>query len=200
MTQIMTPSATAVITSGQIGKIQELLGAALRKSGLPSGPTQDVLEIQGDSLAADLLAQVRKRVEAMSELIVRRVKVNRSRTPQETIKATGRNPYVDDTVVAAMPRGEGEEVDVYFFKVGHDISDAELEKQYELRGLIPADPYSQAAVNEQDPSFADDDPNGTHWQDANGNWCFAAFVRWRGGRGVSVRRCDGAWGGRWWLA
>lgn len=36
------------------------------------------------------------------------------------------------------------------------INDAHLEKEYELRGLKSADPYSQSAVNEVDPAFADD--------------------------------------------
>lgn len=44
MAQTMTPSTTVGITPGQIGKIQELLGAALRKSGLPSDSTQQVIE------------------------------------------------------------------------------------------------------------------------------------------------------------
>ena len=62
MTKVMTPSVDT-ITAGQIGKIQELLGAGLRKSGLLSEPTQNVIEQQGDSLVADLVAVVRKRVE-----------------------------------------------------------------------------------------------------------------------------------------
>ena len=192
MTSIMTPSQT--ITAGQIGKLQELLGAALRKSELLRDPVQRVIETQGDALVAELLAVVRKRVEAVSKMIVRRVKVNRGRSPQETLAATGRKQYVDDSVVASMPRGEGREIEVYFFNVGRNLSDADLEKEYELRSLKPADPYSQSAVNEDDPDFADDYPNGTHWKDAQGNWCFTAFRDWVGfGRHVVVDRHDSDW-------
>lgn len=198
MTTVMTPST---ITSGQIGKAQELLEARLRKSGFPSAAVQQVLETQGDVLAAEWLAAIQKRVDAVSDMIVRHVCVNRSRTPQEAIAATGRKRYVTDAVVAEMPRGDGDEAEVIFFKGGRWISDADLGKEYELRGLKPTDPYSLAAVNEDDPAFADDHPNGTHWKDADGKWCYAAFVRWRdGGRNVCVYRRDDEWGDGWWFA
>ena len=202
MTQVVSPSATNSITSGQIGKIQELLGAALRKSGLQSEPTQSVIEQQGDALVAEMVATVRKRVEAVSSMIVRHVKVNRNRTPQQVLDATGRKQYTDSKVVKAMPKGEGDETDVHFFKLGRYVSDADLEKEYELRGLKPADPYSLAAVNEADPAFADEYPNGTHWKDASGNWCYAVFNQWSGGeRGVSVSRDVGNdWDDYWWFA
>ncbi|MCR4279148.1 MAG: hypothetical protein NUV78_00175 [Candidatus Zambryskibacteria bacterium] len=199
MTQVVTPSENT-ITAGQIGKLQDILGAALRKSGLMSEPTQEVIETQGESLVAELVAAVRKRVEAVSNMIVRLVSVNRSRTPQETLDATGRRQYTDRNVVDAMPKGEGDEATVYFFNLGRYVSDEELEKEYELRGLKPADPYSLAAVNEEDPSFADTHPNGTHWHDANGKWCFAAFDHWRGERGVFVSRSGRGWHGSWWFA
>ncbi|HEY4509664.1 MAG TPA: hypothetical protein VJC15_01610, partial [Candidatus Paceibacterota bacterium] len=62
----MTPSN---ITQGQIGKLCDLLTAALRKSGLPSEPVQQVIESQGDTLVAEMVATVRKRAEAMSNVI-----------------------------------------------------------------------------------------------------------------------------------
>jgi len=199
MTKIMTPSEDS-ITAGQIGKIQENLGAALRKSGLQSEPTQQILEHQGDSLIVELVGIVRKYVEAVSNLVVRHVAVNRNRSAQKAIDATNRNKYCDSDVVAAMPKGEGEETDVVFFKPGRYISDDELEKEYELHGLIPDDPYSLAAVNEADPAFADEHPNGTHWKDKNGRWCYAAFDRGDDERVVGVSRFDGGWRDDWWFA
>ena len=90
-----------------------------------------------------------------------------------------------------MPRGEGDEAEVFFFKLGRYVNDADLEKEYELRGLKPADPYSLAAVNEADPAFADDHPNGTHWKDKSGNWCSARSYQWGAGeRCVNVYRYD----------
>ena len=201
--ETMTPSTS--ITAGQIGKIQELIGAGLRKSGLPSEPAQQVIEHRGDSIVAECVAVIRKFVEAISGLIVRHVSVNRARTPEETLKATGRKQYTDSSVVATMPNGEGDEVDVVFFKPDLSkrngyISDDDLEKEFQLRGLVPIDPYSLASVNEADPTFADERPNGTHWKDKNGKWCYAAFSRWSDGRSVHVDRSDDVWFGFWWFA
>lgn len=139
------------------------------------------------------------------DMIIRKVTVNRTRPPQETLNATGRKQYIDHIVVDAMPRGEGEEVEVVFFKLDLSkrngfISDNDLEKEYELRGLKPADAYSLAAFNEADPAFADTHPNATHWKDASGSWCYAAFDRWNDERIVDVYRDGGDWSDRWWFA
>ena len=200
--QSMNPSE---MTSAQMGKIGDLLTAGLRKAGLQSEPTQVVIETQGASLTEELVEVIRKRVEGQSNLIVRRVTVNRNRTPKQVLDATGRSKYVTDSVVDAMPHGEGDEVEVVFFKPdltkrnGY-ISDADLDKEYELRGLKPADPYSVSAVNEADPAFADDKPHGTHWKDSSEKWCFATFVRWNDERSVHVFRSGHGWHDYWWFA
>lgn len=195
----MTPSES--ISAGQIGKIQELLGAGLRKADLLNDATQQVIETQGGPLADELVALVRRRVEAANNLVRRVVKVNRSRTPQEALDATGRRQYTDRKVVDEMPHGEGEEAEVIFFNLGRFVNDAELEKEYKFRGLKPADPYSLATVNEDNFAFADEYPNSTHWKDSGGRWCYAAFHRWSGGgRSVGVRRSDFGWRVYWWFA
>ncbi|MDO8471233.1 MAG: hypothetical protein Q7S49_01350 [bacterium] len=205
MTKIMTPSENT-ITPGQIGKIQEILGAALRKSGLQSEPVQQVIETKGDSLVVELVAVVCKYVEMVSNMIVRYVKVDRTRTPQAVLDATGRKQYIDRNVVKAMPKGDGVEADVHFFKPRPEaykngvISDDDLEAEYEFYGFKSADPYSLAAVNEADPAFADNHPNGTHWKNADGKWCFAAFDRWDDERLVYVFRDGYGWDGSWWFA
>lgn len=137
--------------------------------------------------------------KSIGDMLTHHVTVDRTRSPQDAIAATGRNQYVNENVVAMMPRGEGDEADVIFFKLGRSVSDADLDKEYALRGLEPIDPYALAAVNEADPAFADEHPNGTHWKDADGNWCYIAFGRWRGVR-VFVRRDDGGWDDGWSFA
>lgn len=195
----VTPSKT--ITNEQIGKINDLAAAQLRKSDLPSDLVQEILKTQGGELATNLVADLRRRVEAISDLIVRTVTVDRSLTGKAALDATGRNQYTDSDVVATMPQGEGDEVEIVFFKLGRYISDDELDKEYDLRGLIPVDPHALAALNAADKDFADERPNATHWQDANSKWCYAAFSRWGDdGRRVSVRRGDSGWNGPWWFA
>ena len=193
-------------TEGQFGKVLELFGARLRKSNLKGKPLQAVIENQGAALVGQLMAKLTEMVDAVSELISRTVTVNRKRSGKEALTATGRKLYVTDSVVADMPNGEGGEVEVFFFKPDltsrkGSISDDDLDKEYELRGLEPADPYALAAANEADPAFADKYPNGTHWKDADGNWCFATFDRWVGDeRNVNVNRDDLVWHDHWWFA
>ena len=134
MTKTMSPSEVP-ITVGQIAKFLELQTAALRKSGLPRETTQQILESQGGALADEFVAAVRKRVEAVSNIIVRHVRVKRNRPPEEMLKATGRLQYVRDDVVATMPRGAGEEKDLYFFKRGRHISDDDIQKKDDSLGL-----------------------------------------------------------------
>ena len=84
-------------------------------------------------------------------------------------KDTGRKLYVSEGVVTAMPRGEGEKGETIFFRLnlferGGQITDADLDKEYELRDLVPEFPDNLVAVNKADPSFGDAHPNATHWR------------------------------------
>ena len=196
----ITPSEEKPITEGEIGKINELVAAKLRKSNLPSGLVQEILKTRGGELADNFVKDLQDMVDTVSNLIIRKVPVNRSLTGPEAIQATGRKQYVSNEVVATMPEGEGDEAEVIFFNLGHYVSDDDLDKEYKDRGLVPTDPFSLAAVNEADPEFADDHPNGTHWKDANGNWCYIAFNRWHGERIVNVSRNVRRWDDYWWFA
>lgn len=202
MTKIMTATE---MTDGQIENAVGKLRDAMRKhrSEITSDVAQQVLGVE--NIGMMMFTPFRERAEAVLNLIVRKAKVNRSRSPQEALDATGRAQYTDRKVVDAMPKGEGDEVEVVFFKPDLSnrngyISDDDLEKEFELRGLKPADPVSVAAVNEADPAFADEKPHVTHWKDAKGNWCCAAFSRWLDKCKVNVDRSGGGWRVSWWFA
>jgi len=191
---------TSTMTDRQIERAVEIFRAQLRKHAaeLPSDAVQQVF---GQSeIGPEWLAVLRTRVEAVSKLITRRARVNRNRNAQAALDATGRRQYTDKDVVDAMPQGEGEEAEIVFFNLGRYVNNADLDKEYEVRGLKPVDPYSLAAVNENDPAFADQKPNATHWKDSNDKWCYTAFDRWNDGRIVGVNRNDDDWSGDWWFA
>ena len=129
-------------------------------------------------------------------MIVRHVRVDSTRTPQEVLDATGRRQYLNPDVVKTMPRGEGEEVDVYFFDLDYDPTVDQLEHEYERHGL-EADPIAQAQVNVDDPAFADERPNVCQWGVKNGVASFAVFSRWIDERGVDVGRSGDGWNRRY---
>jgi hypothetical protein len=143
------------------------------------------------------------------EIVVRVSGVDRTRDRWEALDRIGRRANrMNDNIVATMPRGEGEEVEVVFFKpdnwfrMNGCVVDDEIGRQFELRSLVP-DPYAQAAVNEADPAFADDHPNATCWEDKDYGWCAVKFdtedrpaVRY-----VSVLTADCNWPDNlWWFA
>ena len=202
MTQIMTATE---MTDGQIENAVNKLRDAMRKhrSEITSGVAQQVLGVE--NLGMMMFTPFRECAEVVSNIIIRKVKVNRSRSPEATLVATTRVQYTDRKVVDAMPKGEGDEAEVVFFKLNLSkrngcISDDDLEKEFELRELKPADPISVAAVNEADHGFADKHPNGTHWKNADGKWCFATFSRLGGARRVNVDCGGGGWCDDWWFA
>lgn len=211
MTQIMTPSKTT--TNGQITKAIANYRALLEKHAKKFG-AEAVQAVLGQSEFADeVFAVFRRRVEAISNLIiVPAVVVDCGRSPQQALDATGRVQYIDRKVVKNMPKAPAALTEIVFFKLDlskrdGNISDDDLEKEYALRVLESVDPISlaamneaAAAMNEAAPSFADERPNGTHWKNAKGEWCFAAFDHWRGERCVFVSRGDDDWDGRWWFA
>lgn len=207
MAKSMTAS-TEPMTDGQVEILIDKFRAAMRKhrGEFGSDAVQQTLGVE--NLGMELLEPFRKRVEAVSNPIVRHVKVDPKLTPQQVLDVTGGwKQDTDKSVVESMPRGEeGDgEGDVYFFQVdlrarGGYISDDDLKKEFNLRGFKPAGPYYLAQVNADDPAFADDHPNVTHWKDANGKWCYAAFCRWGVGRSVVVGRGGRGWGDRWWFA
>lgn len=198
MAKTMTASQQKPMTDGQIDAVANKLRDALRKhrSEISSEVAQQVNGI--DNLGMLLYAPYRERAEALSKVIVRHVKVDRTLEPQTILDATNRTPYTDRSVVDSMPRGEGNEVEVHFFPLEKGMTEEEFALALDQRGLKP-DPIAQTQVNTDDPAFADKCPNGTQWKDADGKNCFATFYRWLGKRRVGVNRDDGdGWSSRWW--
>jgi hypothetical protein len=139
-------------------------------------------------------------IKIPNDFIIFHVAVNRKRNPMETIDATGWTKRVDPDVVAAMPRGEGDEIDVVFFEIRRSASNEDLEKEYEVRGLKPADPYSLIAVNAENPAFTDKHLNSTQWKDADDKWCSATCARWPNEYCVGIGRQGGWCAGPGWYA
>lgn len=101
--------------------------------------------------------------DGKKDVFARTVRVDRSRAPRQMLSATGRTNLSNQEVIECIPRKRGMKVTVEFFRFDCGRSDDELEQEFARRGLAP-DPYAVAAVNEADPSLADEYPNGTYWK------------------------------------
>ena len=182
------------MTDGQINSAVAKLRAAMRRhrSTISSKEARQVLAIK--NLGIQMFLVFLEHAKRMEKLIVRRAKVDRTRAFQAMVDGTDWRPYIWESALAAMPRGIGKKVEVFFFMPDqrkYGIRDLDLCNEYASRGLVPADPYSQFAVNEADPAFAREYPNVTHWQDKDGKWYYAAFDSWHNGEPrVRINRYD----------
>lgn len=199
MDKTMSPS-DKYLTRGQIGKIYDMLVVGLEKAAFPSDPSQQVLEQQGGQFVADVVAAFQKRVESAMNRVIRRANVHRTRTAEQAFVATGRKQYVTESVVATMPRGSGDSVEMEFINLGRRVACSMLDGELASLGYeLIIDPIGQASINEADPEFADKYPNATQWKDSDGKFCYASFDHWNGERYVSVDQGGNDWDDSWWF-
>jgi hypothetical protein len=99
-----------------------------------------------------------------------------------------------------MPQGVGDTSDIIWIPLKKGMENMQVVKKLAEYEMVPVDPFALAAHNAIEPDFATQRPNFTLWQDADGNWCYAAFNGWIGGRYVSVFQNDDHWSDDWWVA
>lgn len=161
--------------------------------------------LRSENIGMRLFVEFRRIVDEIKKRIDHVVTVDRTRTPQQALAASGRRQHVTREVVDSMSRGTGEKVKLTYFKPGPEcykngvISCVTLAEEYKKRGLVP-DPQAQIDDNAANPDFADTTPNACQWVDAGGDYCYAAFRRWGGERGVDVHRGVSGWVGSWAFA
>ncbi|MBI5406039.1 hypothetical protein HY972_03345 [Candidatus Kaiserbacteria bacterium] len=132
------------------------------------------------------------------EVIARCVDVVRGRPIPEAIAALNRHAYVDDAVIATVPRGRSDQTILVFFPIDWYASCAEADEERKRLGLRPADFDEIVSANEADQAFSDGHPNLTQWMDENKNWNYIAFYRWRGKRSLDAKRRFFRYGKNWW--
>ncbi len=130
------------------------------------------------------------------EIITHKVWVNAQLSNTEVIVSTGKKRNIIRSVLVDMPKCEKGYIKLIFFKVGRSLSEVDLSKEYDLRGLKPADPYSICVFNAKNPNFSNKHPHGTHWKDKDDNWCFILFDR---KNFVYIAPDADGWSKIWWF-
>ena len=195
-----TMTASESITDGQIDAVMATIRAALTKNRSDFSGEAFQLALGLKNLGMILLAPLRTEVEKFSKIVRRTVTVDRALSPEAAIAATGRKQYVTAEVLAAMPKGEGDTVVIEFIPLEKWMNNEAVDDKFAEHGLVPVDPFALAAHNAAEPDFASERPCFTHWKNADGNWCYAAFLDWSGERGVNVLRDASGWRVGWWAA
>jgi len=83
------------ITGGQIVKLTDVIAAKLRKSGLPSDASQQVIELQGAKIAEKVVEDFRTRVEAYQRATEPHIL---KRQPFDPVKFIGKGWTIDEQV------------------------------------------------------------------------------------------------------
>ena len=140
-----------------------------------------------------------KKVQIETETRV--VKVPSGRSFREAIVATKRVPNYDEDLLESVLRSCAYNGDVIFYRPKRWIEgDNDLRRELSKHNLVLADPHTQAQVHIDDPNFADDHPNFTHWKGPDGKWYFAKYWLRDNKRVVEVCRRRGDIGKGWWFA
>lgn len=180
-----------------VAQAQEMIGVDLHNRQLPEAYVQKMLSLHGASLTKELAAVFQARVNEFNDVIVRRVKVDPARRPEQLVLAIGKKDCFNDH--SPMPVSEVGEVDVYFFRVTGANDKFKLERGLAYRGL-KAEPYAVAQVNIDDPEFATTHPNGTLWvrnpnSSSYPDWSHLKVTA----ESVEVSNSWQRWYGEWWI-
>lgn len=180
-----------LISADQVRLIKKRLGEQLAKETILEEAVAELLKNE-DHLVNELLSVIRTRAEAIGDLLVRKVPKSIDTTyfvvPEQT------NEWWPGFVRVLPPIRAVTGDYVYFFRVRqtkhHDMADDEVEREYRKRELIPIDPRTLAAINQNGPAFRKRFVNGTHWKDAHGEWCYVNFWGDLQGAGHSIHSLD----------
>lgn len=197
------------MTLSQQGKVCDLLMAKFRKYvqlyQLSKRAAQTAIMDHGEELAQEMFELVRKRIEAHSDLVVRRVSVNRTEPLEQLlkrIKTANLSDFIDEDTFFTIPK-EGpvyEEIDLFFLPMKYDMTMSNAKDLLEEYGLV-LDPFAQTQFYLQDPAFAREYRHTTSW-DINLYEEIATFIYFTRNGVRCVRPITGRtmFGGKSWLA
>lgn len=144
--------------------------------------------------------------QSQESTIILEAEVNLKLTFQEALRETRRKITLEEPPIDGIPRGTSERVSVHFFKPGRVIDGLDVLEEYKLRGLVPVDPFSLAAIfrlrNEygEHSGFIRFSKIATPWTDPKGDLCYEVFDYWGEEYWVVVRRNNLRWSDDYWFA
>lgn len=217
------------MTKEQIDELKEVFGDGLGRVQIPEEAIGLILSRRKNDLLRNLVHVVQEFVKIVMGFTIPRLKVDRSRMPQEAVDTLkGVEQEVEAEVLATMPGGDaslstprqisgavadyslaetmvvqgpsGGEGDVFcFFQMEKEATDEEISAEFRSRRLRPADAYEVCRINEGNSEFTYKYPNATIWQ-VGGVWRFIACYAHLGRLYVRVKvHTSSQWNKGFWF-
>lgn len=189
------------MTSGQIDKAVNNFRVLLEKHS--KNLDQDLVQkaLGNKRLADDMLSTFYRHIDIERPMLVLKAKIDLSLTPYQFLATINAQKNLDLKAVQFIPRVKSDEIEVCFFQLSRYVDDNQLEGEYKLRGLNPADPVSQIAVNIANPSFMQNHSNATHWNPFGLTYYFSTIMAGFEKPTINIGPCGGVgFGTKWWFA
>ncbi len=166
----MDQTMPSFISEGQIDRISDSIRAALRKNKSKFLMT-DVQEWM-EGLGEQFIHVYARRIKKLKRMIVFDLEIDRAKTPAELLEGSIFAVYPGVMTIGSIPNSRKSKEKIYFFNCesSRPLLEWEYEREFELRGLIPADPHLVVAANLKKPEFHKDHLNGTFWKNTDGTW------------------------------
>lgn len=188
------------MTTGQIDKVVSSFRALLEKHSKEIDQDLAQKALGDKRLVDDMVSTFYRYVDLERPMIVLNAKVDISLNPAQFLATIDAQKNFGLEDLKLMPRTKISEVEVCFFKLHRYVSNESLDEEYELRGLDPADPISQIAVNIANPWFIKKHSNATQWNPGLDN--YFSTIMWGFGKpviNIGVSNTVG-FGNHWWFA
>jgi hypothetical protein len=216
------------LTKEQIDQLKEVFGDGLGRVEIPEEAIGLIVGRRRNDLLRNLVHVVQEFVKIVMGFTIPRLKVDRSRTPQEVVGTLkGMEQEVDAEVMATMPGRDtspgiakstrrdadyslaetivvqgpnGGEGDAFcFFQMEKEATDEDISEEFRSRRLRPADAYEVCRINEGNSDFTYKYPNATIWQ-VDGVWHFIACYAHLGRLYVRVKvHTSSQWNKGFWF-
>lgn len=136
---------------------------------------------------------------SLRAVFFKETEVDRSCAASAALSSLGCELFLDHAVISSMPLLHGG-FNATWVSIGREVDFADVPAELRKHGReLIQDPIGVIAANQKDNKLSSEYPNGTQWQDREGNWCFVAFKFRYGKPVVHVGKGVDSWTADWFF-
>lgn len=142
-----------------------------------------------------------KQIIPTSNIKYRDIAISENKVSLSYLEKLDIGKYIDPlTLDCVTPPEDNWSILVTLFTIGEWMTEQELDEKYKALNLVAIDAYTLAILNETDPRLCEKYPNGTHWKDQDGNWCFGKCTSVAGKQSLRIGYGGIGWCKNLWFA